>query len=187
MSTILRVRAEWTGPSAPLLSTLYYTGNPGTQIKADAAFSNMATLLNSIRDQVTLGFSYAVSQDVVEIEALTGVQVARWTVTNVAAAAGQNVGDPLPFQTQGMINWRTGVFAFGREIRGRFYLPGPSETSNTAGLPLAAYITDLNAAAAVAVADTNAELVVWSRKNGAAPPATAGLTATGWRVLRSRR
>jgi len=102
-------------------------------------------------------------------------------------AAGTAAGDPLPQQTQGLINWHTLSFVAGREIRGRTFIPGPSESDSSAGIPTAAYQLILQNAANALVAESTANLFVWSKKLATIAEASSASVAPGWRVLRSRR
>lgn len=62
-----------------------------------------------------------------------------------AASIGTQTGDGLPGQNAMLVSVHTGVR--GRRTRGRFYLPGISETSQIGGRLIAPQLTALNALA----------------------------------------
>jgi hypothetical protein len=184
---MLRVRVAWTGPSSPLLSTHYFHPSVESTSTATACFTAVATFWNTIRPRVNIGFAYSVQQQVDQLD-LSGSLTGSFTATNTANAAGTDSGDLLPTQTQGEVAFLTGSFLSGRRLQGRVYVPGPTEASNTAGVPIAAYLTDLNSAGATYAADaTNVNPSVWSRSAGAISDIDSAVARSGWRVLRSRR
>lgn len=185
---MLRVRAIWAGPSAPLLSTFYFTPLQGSNLSTDATNAHIAvaTFLNSVRGVVADDFSYSVSP-IVDNIGVDGVLVGRVTAANSASASGTDAADPLPFQTQGQIKWSTGAFQGGREVIGKTYVPGPTEGQNIAGAPGSSYQTVLQNAANALIASSNTIFVIWSRAHSLADEVDAALAQPAWRVLRSRR
>jgi hypothetical protein len=189
---MLRVRVAWSGPSSPLLSTFHFLPATEDTASATTCFTAVATLINALRPHISTAFSYTVQQQVDQLTLqyeLTGT----FTATNVASSAGTNAGDALPRQNQGLIRWNTSNFFNGRRIIGRTFVPGPTETDNASGVPVATYVSDITAAAQV-FADTNtANPVVWSARPSAAPTQfsaaaiDAGVCDGDWAILRSRR
>lgn len=183
---MLRVRVNWTGPSAPLVSTHYFM--PATEDTPAATNSHIAvaTFWFAARAHIHTGFSYNVSP-LVDRMTNAGEIIARLTAANAAASSGTNAGDPLPPQTQGVVSWHSGTFVAGVEIRGRTFIPGPTETDNSSGNPVSTYLTDIAAAAAAMIADANSILGVWSKTHTSISNTNSGIVAPGWRVLRGRR
>lgn len=82
----------------------------------------------------------------------------------------------------------------GRSYRGRHYLPGFSETSNTSGLWIAAttntlqtYYDDLVAALGLGGANADYQWVVWSDKLNVATPVSEAIVRQNPGVIRRRR
>jgi hypothetical protein len=188
---MLRVRVAWTGPSSPLLSTHYLSPATEDASSALAAHIAVATLWNSVRAVISDAFTYTVQQQVDQLD-LLGNLTGSFTVSNVASAIGQDAGDDLPYQNQGMIRWETGTFLDGRRLRGRTFIPGPTESASTGGAPTSAYLTALNTPAAT-YAGSSSNPVVWADHHDRVPPfgatgdITSGAARTSFAVLRSRR
>jgi len=109
------------------------------------------------------------------------------TIAGGNSGTGESADDPAPYATQGLMQLFTGTVAGGRLLKGRTYIPGVTEASNTDGRPKDTYLTDIVAAYNALAAVTDAELLVWSRKNGLSAPVTGAAAWTQWAVLRSRR
>lgn len=188
---MLRVRVTWTGPSSPLISTHYLL--PGTEdaSSALAAHIAVATFWNSARAVISDAFTYTVQQQVDQLS-LLGELIGSFTVSNVASAIGQDAGDDMPYQTQGLVRWITPTFLDGRRLKGRTFIPGPTETQNANGVPVSGYLSALNSAAS-AYASSSSNPVVWADHSdetppfGATGPIDAGVAVSSWAVLRSRR
>ena len=183
---MFRVRVNWTGVSSPLVSTFNFLPNTIDLAGANACGDAVATFMNSVRAAVGIAFSYVVNQQV-DVISNAGVKTGQFNGHVFGTAAGTAAGDPLPQQTQGLINWHTLSFVAGREIRGRTFIPGPSESDSSAGIPTAAYQLILQNAANALVAESTANLFVWSKKLATIAEASSASVAPGWRVLRSRR
>lgn len=172
------------GQGGPYLSTMYFNVVGGlTAANANAA---VGTFWNSVKAKMGNSLSYATEAEVAEVDIATG-QVTGIAAVTPQTGTGTPTTDMCPWTTQGLIRWRTGIFVGGREVRGRTFVPGPTEVENTAGVPAAAYVTALNAAASALIADANSDLMVYSKKNRDAVPVLSGSTWSQWAVLRSRR
>lgn len=183
---MLRVRVNWTGPSAPLVSTHYFFAATEDAAAATSAHIAVATFWFAVRAHISTGFSYTVSP-LVDRLTVTGEIIGRLVAANAASSSGTNAGDALPPQNQGVVTWHSGIFVAGVEIRGRTFIPGPTETDNSGGNPVSAYNSDIAAAAAAMIADANTALSVWSKTHSSLSATQSGVMATGWRVLRGRR
>lgn len=179
-----RIQTVFSGPQgSPWLNTFMFSTAVGTpQDAADAAAAFWTALVLHIHDSV----SWTQNPDVEVIEN-------DGSLTNVVSItpnsdAGEGTTDMLPAATQGLLRWRTGSIIAGREVRGRTFLPGMVEGSNgDSGTPAPGLVTDANNAAAALIADTNSQLVIWSRKNVGSVVAATGSLASKWAVLTSRR
>lgn len=130
----------------------------------------------------------------IAVEATTGVLTGAFAGTDPLSTAGTGTGDPLPRQTQGLIQWSTSTVLNGRRLRGRLYVPGLLEGSNTAtGVVAGATVTALVAGASTvfAAGATASNPVIWHRPGPGGAGASAAITgasaSTKWAVLRSRR
>jgi len=96
--------------------------------------------------------------------------------------------EKLPPATQGLIEWRTGFFVGGREIRGRTFIPGLSNSSSAAnGVPTSTWLTLAAAASTAIIGWTSSDFVVYSPTKHQKALVTAGQPWNEWAVLRSRR
>lgn len=181
---MFRVRTAWTGwPGAPALSTLYFEDSGG-QLAQDAADAVQA-FWTALSGRIMSSSSWAIDTAVDEMTT-AGVVTGTTAVTGTLTGSGSAAGHSLPPATQGLIRWRTGFFVGGREIRGRTFVPTPSENDSDFN-PASGYITTLNTAAAALIADADSQLVVWSKTNTSTAPVNVGQAWTSWAVLRSRR
>lgn len=165
------------------INRLYFAEGVGTSSDCTTAVRNFWTALNSVMASATV---WQVLPTVETIDPVTG------QITQVASAsgfngAGTNGSSALPNQVQGLIQWRSGVYVGGRELRGRTFVPGPTTAASTAGLPNAAYLTALDTAGDALIADANTALLIWSRAHGQEVTASVSTPWSKFAVLRSRR
>lgn len=178
-----RIRTVWTGFSgAPGVSTMYFAEGGGT---AQQAATAVGTFWGSVDNFIVSALSWRVENAVTLIDGTTGQATG---VTQVSGPNGQGAatGDMVPRVAQALIRWRTGSFFGGREIRGRTFIPGISE-SNAIGTLSTAAISGIDAAAAALVGDANSLLLVWSRSHFLEEVVDAWETWTEFASLRSRR
>lgn len=188
MPDIARVRTVFTGViGTPWYSNLFFAGPSFTASTLTGLVSSFWTDLGSA---MTNQVDWEVQTDIAIISDATGA------ITSVIAGAGASgsgatAGDPLPFMTQGLVNWRTGSFVAGREVRGKCYVPAPVETFNESdGTPVATYLDDLAAAANDLRTDANTagnNLVVFSPTHNVSRAVSAISVKSAWAVMRSRR
>lgn len=140
------------------------------------------------------GFATLVHQDLImdwdgslEIVESTDGQITGVTSATPRSAQGTLAGDMLPPATQGLLQWRTGVFQAGREVRGKTFVPALTEAAALGGQVAATTQTGLQNLITAMIAATNAELAIYSRKNGSIVPVNAGTVWNQFAVLRSRR
>jgi len=180
-----RVRMTFNGPpGTPWLSTLYFDRLLGgnAQASADAAWAFWEHLLPQIANDVAL------AQDAfVTVLDPVGGEVTGVEPIEPNSGVGGASGDPLPWQTQSIVNWHTGSYTGGREVRGRTFVPAPVETYNETGVPDGTQILKLTEAAALMVGLGTGTMVLWSPKNGLFYPIVAADVPAKWMVLRSRR
>lgn len=180
-----RVRTGITGgPGGPFLSTMFFDVIGGlTAANANAAAGAFWTAIKAVSSSA---LTFTTESEVATVDIATGQVTGLLPVTPISVV-GVDPADPLPFATQALIRWHTGVFTAGREIRGRTFVPGATEQYNVSGVPRADYKAALDAAATTLIGAVGAELMTYSRKNHDAAPVISGSTWSEWAVLRSRR
>lgn len=183
MVTAKRIRVVWvTNTSDTYLSTFWFDGGD----TAAAAASAVTTFCNAIKTKISTSISGSLDPSCYDIDITTGKPTAVTPVSGTIGG-GTDAGEVLPYATQGLLRLRSGVFINGREVRGRLFLPAPTEASNSAGFPLSAYQTAIDTAAAALIADTPTHWSLWSRAHQAVTGITSATTKNNWAVLTSRR
>ena len=196
MATFLRARNTLTiGAAGPqcLLTTYWDSTGAAVGALATEAMARVraawAALANAIPSSSTLSFDPLLD----EIEESNGNIVGQVAGTLPAAVTFTNANDPLPYQTQALVRLDTGVYIGGRRLKGRIFIPGASEDRNTAGAPIAAYLTQLNsfATALGTTVVTPMNQRVWHRPvngfGGLSQPVISRTVSGQWAVLKSRR
>lgn len=180
-----RVDTVTTGlDGAPFFTQLFFNDTAGTASDAvDAVVAFWEDLASVIVNDCTM----TVDGIVTIVDQATGAITGTEGTASGAAVVGTNAGEPLPNATQGLIQWRTGDYVGGREIRGRTFIPGPGSASNALGEPTSSYIAALEAAAATLVGNASTVFVVFSRAKLTARAVIDGTAWDEWAVLRSRR
>lgn len=179
-----KVKTLFTGTQGGAgISTMYFDGTAGTAAQANAAvgafWTFVATSFHSSQ-------AWTTDSGVESIDVSTGQILSLTGVTPVSGTGG-SAADPLPWETQGLVQWRTGDFVAGRELRGRTFLPAMLETGNTGGLPTAGIIANSNSAAATLIASASADLVIYSLTHHVFAPVVTGVMWSQWAGLKSRR
>lgn len=206
MATIRRVTTVIAGPyvQGGGIATHYFDtlGTPAQVITAVRGFWFAMCAF------VGTGTTFTVQGLIANLDESTGQLSGSETATG-GTETGTGGTDVLPMHVQGVAQFRTGVVLDGREIRGRTFIPAPIETANTAAIPTAAYVAQLNTAADQIINDVNTGFGVWRRPRVARPQvgspgdrwflraqaarsgtfevASAGDGSTKWGTLRSRR
>jgi hypothetical protein len=193
VATFFRLRARHLQGSQVSLLTYYWDSTGGTPaavateagLRVRAFWVSFASHIPNTSTVTIDGFGD-------EVNEANGSIVGTFTGPAVASVNGTGGGDGLPRQTQGLLRYGTGGIVAGRRITGRQFIPSPSETDNTGGLPTALYTADLNTAANLlgTTIVTPISQRVWHRPGAGAGlsfPVTSRSAGSGWAVLRSRR
>jgi hypothetical protein len=185
MAGVYRVRTTLLGATgAPWLNTLWFDFTGGTAQQAATAAGAFWT---TIKASQASAISFATEAAVSTISTLDGKPTA---VTNTTPVTGVGaVGtDRIPPIVQALCRLRTGVFVGGREIRGRFFVPGLTEAASDAtGNPTSTVLTAINGALTTLVGDANSILVVYSPTNFRIDPVVSADAWNQWATMRSRR
>lgn len=182
---MFRVRTQFTGVTgAPYLSTMYFLPTAG--LTAQNAVASVGNFWQAMGPYIANAALWATEVEVASVDATTGA-VTGITSTTPRTGTPTGGGTALPWATQGLVRWRTGTFAGGREIRGRTFIPAISVSASTASVPAAAFQTAANTACAALISDPLSDFCVWSKKNGTDPLAASGSLWNEFAVLRSRR
>lgn len=185
MTNLYRARVVSTGiAGTPYLSTFYFTesGNTPSQVQA-ALVAYLDTLAPFVNDE--LDMSIEPYLDV--LDDATGEMSGREAIA-AYTKSGSALGEPLARATQGLIRLGTGNFVAGRELRGKIFVPGPTQTANNDGQTHADYRAGLEAAVAELMLEANGVVLrVWSKTHGISWAAEDASAWSEFAVLRSRR
>ena len=185
MPFLYRVRTGIAGgPGGSQVSTMYFDAT--SPFTAQAAVDTVYNFWNNLKAGIANDLTFTIEPAVYTIDATTG-EPTGIVSTGSAAVSGTNANDTEPWATQGLVEWRTGNFISGREIRGRTFIPGPTYDQSSGGVPSSTYNTRISSAVTSLLGDTDSALMVYSRKNFLAAQVDVGSPWTKWAVLRSRR
>lgn len=187
MTVLNRVRATVTGVAgSPYYISGYFLGSSGTPQQASDAWRAMLVAAANLQKGTLLT---ALDSEVTQIESTTGEAVGAVAVAPGAIIPGVATQDALPLQVQLGVRLNTPTYAAGRRIRGHFSIPGVVEPINVTGSgpnTADATVISFQTALTALVASANADLVVFSRKNGTYAAVTQATVADRWFTLRSR-
>lgn len=182
---MFRVRVTFTaGTGTPYLSTFFL--NDGGSLTAQNAVAGVGAIYTSLASVIKAGHTWTTSSVVETVDKVTGQPTGITSVTPVTGT-GSDSNQEAPQATQGLIEWRTGQFVGGREVRGRTFIPSLTTGSMLNGQPSSAYISALSAVAATYAAGTLWAPCVYSRKHHDTYSIVGGDVWTNFAVLKSRR
>jgi hypothetical protein len=187
MALIFRVRTIWEGVGgSPYYTNLYFTDNASGATALSAA-SAVDTMFENIAGNISNLLSWTVQGDCPIIDDATGTLTGAYSVGN-RFGNGTNVSELLPRQAQGMIRWDTSVVVGGRRLRGRTFVPGPTEPLNEqGGQPVVGYVDGLEGTGEFLRDSPGNELRVYSPTHHTSAVVTGVGAAPYWANLRSRR
>lgn len=188
--SIYRSRTVWTGPSSPLISTLFF--DVGAGFTPQQIATAMVSFWGTIDNAVSLSFSWQVEGEVRQYNEANGALQA---VVPVTGGSGTGLADGQRLDLlQGLIRWTTGEIVDRRAVLGRTFIPGVTEQANDAdGTPTSNYVTDAQTAIEALFTALPDALVVWSRPTNAAATdgvvsqVIAGAVQNKWAYLTTRR
>lgn len=184
MANLQRIRTVFTGVAGtPWYSNMYMQGNADT---VSGAGGHVADFWSTIDLYILNDVTWTVESEVAIINDATGqvTEVADWAG---ATGVGESSDVPLPFATQGLINWNTGVFRNGRQVRGKTFVPGLVQSANAEGNLNAAVRSLIAGAAAELITDRNGTFAVYSPTGATSVLISSANVPSKFAVMRSRR
>jgi hypothetical protein len=186
MAQLYEVQTVWSGVAgSPYYTTArgLLTGGTTPQEMADA----MEDFLIAIAPVTDARLVAVINNEVRVIESTDGETQAVLTISG-ATKTMTGSGDPLPSLAQLLVRYQTGVFTSGRQIRGRWFIPGQLEANNTSvGLPSAGLVTGVDTAAGAFVTACAGDFVIYSPTHRVYASVQGASVAGDWSFLRSRR
>lgn len=169
---------------APFYMRAFWNAAAGSAQQASDAWYNF---LNVGASSLRSGYELTSQSSVDYIDPTTG-QITAVAAVTPATVTGTSTSDFLPYFTQALMQWRTGVYQGGREIRGRTNVPVVLESNNdVSGTPTAAQVSAWQTRIATLLGAAGTELVVFSKIGQKWEPVASGQCWNQWAVLRSRR
>jgi len=183
---VARVRTVFTGVAGSPAYSNFYFDDDGTA--AGVYQTYVLAMWDSFKTAIRSGVVATMVNPIPIIETSSG-HVVNVVSGDGGSTTGTDTGQELPPFTSGLVRMHTGVFVAGREIRGRCYIPYPTENANDAGLPGSGYTSALTADfETLQDADhANGSMVVYSRAHARAEYISSFDTWNQWGSLRSRR
>lgn len=181
---VLQVRVGWSGLGVlDSVSVLNFLDSAASaQACVDAVEAGFSIFMAEISNDYTM----LIEPVVRDINTATG-QLQGLEGVTTSAIVGGNAAAPLAQATQALIQWRTGTFVNGREVRGRSFIPGSTATWISDGEPDAGALTLLAAGGEEVITESGGTMAVWSRSSGTAHAVTSVSAWPEFAVLRSRR
>jgi hypothetical protein len=186
MSSIYRVRTSIVGGNGGNQVATHYFDATSPFTAQDAADAVHA-FWDTMKTQVISAYSFQVEPVVETINSTTGQPTGSVAVSSplVTGTAG---GGMIASSSQLLLRWRTGFYPYGREIRGRTFIPGLALSAlGASGRPSAGALSTMASAATAIIGWTSSNFVVYSREHKVWALVSAGDPWAEFSVLRSRR
>lgn len=182
MATLKCVRVAWTGTKGmPGVSTFYY------DTLGDLQLTSIKSFFTAIKAAIPAAVTITVPSTGVTIDTATGQPNGTWSQP---AAGGTVVGTGVgafAAPVGAVVNWNTGVFVGGRQLRGKtFLVPLIGSTFEADGTITAGDLTAFRTAAANLIG-ANPGFNIWSRRSAAFAGVVSATVPDLPAVLRSRR
>lgn len=181
MTIISKYQVQWVGGTGlPGLSTFYFSSTaaiPHTAVKG--LFSPVA---GAIPSGITLRFP----SSGMNIDDATGQPTGTWTAPPPTDLLGTGTGN-YSAACGSLINWHTGIFQGGRELRGKtFFVPFVSGSFTASGTVSASTQTSLMSGVPALLTGSNPPLI-YSRRYGLSRAVASASVPNKAIVLTSRR
>ena len=183
MSNLKRIHVTYEGaPGLPGTNTIYGHEN-GTSAaeQVDAVFAFFTSMGPSINSSMTV----TVDPIVDIVDSTTGLTTGQDDTGAGGTVDCSSSTDPLPLATALLVQFRTGTFFGGRELRGRIFIAGMTEGNSTAGKPDASSLAVWQPFVDTLLDD--GQLAVYSPTKHEWASMSSATIWTEWAVMRSRR
>lgn len=181
MVNISKVQFAWTGgPGGPGVTTMYTQGDEAVLI------SRMKTFFDSFKAWIPQPIVVSYPTSGVTVDLATGQPNGTWTANPTAVTTMTGSGN-YAAAAGAMINWHTGLYVAGRELRGKTFIVPLMPAFFDGGGRLSPANANAIATAAAAVIAPEGGLGAYSRKYGTYAPALSASVPAKSVVLRSRR
>lgn len=191
--TITRITARWSGfRGAPGYSNFFFEGENAVDIEVKPLGEAVATFFRSVSDNLPAGVTITIDGNADNIDEATGNIVGQVDFEEPLAVTGGVQGN-YSAASGAVVNWLTGSFVNGRQVRGRTFIVPLTTNSYDAQGDITSGVLDRIRAGAQGLVDANipSPLVVWSRPRGGAGGTSHVVTGSRvpdlGAVLRSRR
>lgn len=185
MATVQRVQTIGTGVAgAPFYTNLYFEGGIWSPT---AMRDRVADAWDQLTNYLNNGATFTVQGLIPEYDVATGQTVGQEVVANALPVSGASTEPGMAYHTQGLVQWRTGVFVLGRELRGRSYIPALTEAANSDGAPVGGFTSALNDFVDALTTSAQPQISVYSRTHGDARTVTGGAPWNQFAYMASRR
>lgn len=181
-TTAHRVRVAWSGwPGGPGVSTFYANAGQVPNLTA------LRTLWAAMTGAIPGGFTTQIENTGQTVDLATGQAIGTWSTGTVGAVGGGGTGG-YAAPCGAVIQWKTGQFVNGREVRGKtFLVPLPANAYDGDGTLTPTLVSSLQTAVNTFVTSVAGSYLVWSRKGAVGHPITSGVVRDRAMVLTSRR
>lgn len=182
MVSVYRVRTVWTGlRGLPGVTTMYTSDQP-----AGISLADLKAFWDTVRTLVPTGCTMTIQPTGEIVDAATGQATGNWSATAPSASVGAVAG-VYSAPTGAVINWLTGQFAAGRQIRGKTFIVPLAGACFQADGTLADSNRGTLETAAKALTASTFNITCWSRRSGASAQVVDATVPDMAVVLRSRR
>lgn len=184
-----RIRTLWTGVSGlPGVSTMYFDATDlslGDLVTGlDEYWSAVASAGGTGSQGLRTGTVLTLDPVVQIVDPATGATVSTETITGTHTWSGNGTAEPLPPATAMLVEWRSGTYIGGRELRGRTFFTCLTEDSSTSGVPGGAMLTALGSWSNTLAAES---MCLYSPTKRVRAGVTGATVWSKFAVLRSRR
>lgn len=184
MASLSRVRTVFTGVAgSPWYSNLYFAVEG---LSTATIRSELANFWNALDSQISSLVQWSVEGQVTVINSTTGTIEEVQAGSNLTGAGG-NTGTELPWANQCLVNLHTGSWLAGRELQGRWNLPGFVTGTTQDGVFTEITTDAVLAAVEDFLLDTSPNWVIWSPTHFLFQPVASAVVKAKVAILRSRR
>lgn len=189
---LTRVRFDWSGFQGAPGYTNLYTGGVQDSATVSAFAAGIAALFTAAKPFLPADVILTCEPEATLIDSGTGKPAGTVVITPPSPVQGAGTGNYSGAAGWG-IDWLTGVYDNGRQVRGRtFFVPGAQSAFTSAGAVAPLVISTMATAITTFLGGPGASLSVFSRPTakrltGMATIVTSGVVASKSFVLRTRR